>query len=76
VTLSFDPEHPPAEPPPGCDPVLWRLAYQVHVDHRPGVDAFCLARTCRAAFSAWPCQPARLAAQGFLGAGSTPAGGA
>jgi hypothetical protein len=68
VTLPFDPEDPPADPPPGCDAMVWRLAHQVHVDHQPGSDAFCVARTCRGSFTPWPCGPSRLAAQGFLGA--------
>jgi hypothetical protein len=68
VNLPFDPVQPPADPPAGCDVMVWRLAYQLHLDHLPAPDAFCAARTCRERFTPWPCDPSRLAAQGFLGA--------
>ena len=68
VNLPFDPEAPPAEPPPGCDRLMWTLAYRVHVEHQPDADGSCLATTCRGTFTGWPCDAASLAAQAFLGA--------
>ena len=61
--VEWDPEHPPAEPPPGADPLIWRLAYGLHSDHRPHTDGFCV--TCR---EFWPCAPRRLADQGLAAA--------
>ena len=61
--VEWDPEQPPAEPPPGADPLIWRLAYGLHSDHRPHTDGFCV--TCR---QFWPCAPRRLADQGFAAA--------
>jgi len=68
MNLPYDPEHPPQEPPPGCDRLLWMIAYQVHVDHQPGPDGRCGARTCRIGSFVWPCHAAGLAGRGFLGA--------
>jgi hypothetical protein len=59
----WDPEHPPAEPPAGADPLIWRLAYGLYRDHYPHTDGFCV--TCR---EFWPCAPRRLADQGFSAA--------
>jgi hypothetical protein len=66
-TLPFDPEHPPADAPAGCDTVTWHLAYQIYVDHNLAADGVCRARTCRDAFvGEWPCPPRRLAEAGLL----------
>lgn len=65
--VDWDPDHPPAEPPAGADPLLWRLAYGLHRDHRPQTDGFCM--TCR---EFWPCRPRHLAGQGFLAAVQSP----
>ena len=60
--LDWDPENPPAEPPPGADTLIWRLAHGLRTDHsRVGVDGFCV--TCRT-FS--PCRPLRLAERGLV----------
>ena len=63
MTLPFNPENPPAEPPPGCDRLVWTLAYRIHLDHQPDADGVCVARTCR---MFWPCEGASLAEQAFL----------
>jgi hypothetical protein len=63
----WDPEHPPAEPPEGADLLIWRLAHGLWTDHRPHTDGFCV--TCR---RFWPCDPSRLADQGFLAAFPAP----
>ncbi|OLB77920.1 MAG: hypothetical protein AUI14_14760 [Actinobacteria bacterium 13_2_20CM_2_71_6] len=67
MNLPYHPADPPEEPPPGCDRLTWTLAYQVHRDHRPAPDGQCLATTCRATATSWPCDPSRLAAAGFVG---------
>jgi hypothetical protein len=61
--VDWDPERPPAEPPEGADPLLWRLAFGLYSDHRPHNDGFCV--TCG---EFWPCAPRRLADQGFAAA--------
>lgn len=63
--LPYDPADPPADPPRDADPVLWVVAYALHVEHRPGVDGFCIAGTCRARFSVWPCHASELARAGL-----------
>jgi hypothetical protein len=62
-----DPEQPSAEPPAGADPLIWRLAFGLHRDHRPHNDGFC--QTCRAY---WPCAPHNLARLGFVAAVRSP----
>ena len=38
----FDLRCPPERPPDACvDPVLWEIAYALHVAHRPGPDGQC-----------------------------------
>jgi hypothetical protein len=60
LSLSFDLEHPPQEPPAECvDALTWRLAYTLHTSHRPDVDGIC---SCG---HAYPCSSARLAGRGF-----------
>ena len=54
---------PTAEPPAGADPLLWRLAYGLHRDHRAQPDGSCV--TCR---QAWPCAPRGLADRGLSAA--------
>jgi hypothetical protein len=63
VTQLFDLDNPPAHPPEGADPLMWRLAYQVHTDHECSPFGWCRAAECRQA--PWPCRPARLAELGF-----------
>lgn len=54
-----DPTVPPATPPDGCwSPLLWDLARQVLIDHRPALDGHCML--CRPPEPV-PCQPRRLA---------------
>lgn len=80
--LPFDPDDPPEQPPAGADPMTWRMAYRIFLDHRPGSDGRCLAATCEAAGASWPCPAAGLARAGFVDAcrdaatGGDPAGGA
>lgn len=64
--LPYDPDDPPAEPPRGAEPVLWVVAYALHAEHRPGVDGFCVAGTCRARLLVWPCHASELARAGLL----------
>ncbi len=66
MLLPFDPECPPEEPPANADPLTWSMAYQLHRDHQPGPDGFCVAVTCRAGFAFWPCEPAKLAGAGLI----------
>jgi hypothetical protein len=69
MSMPYDPENPPPEPPRGADPLVWRLAYQVHSDHRLGPDGRCTAEACVGV--GWPCGAARLSAAGFaVAAGS------
>ncbi|NJC63912.1 hypothetical protein HC028_05230 [Planosporangium flavigriseum] len=68
VRAEFDQQNPPAQPPRGADPLLWRLSYQVWTDHQPAVDQFCQAGACRDAFRPWPCPPRRFAMVGLLAA--------
>jgi hypothetical protein len=43
-TGPFDLVDPPERPPEACvDPVLWELAYTLHLAHRPGSDGRCPA---------------------------------
>jgi hypothetical protein len=76
VPLPYDPADPPASPPPGCPhPLLWRLAHQLHRDHRPDADGFCV--TCVPA-EFLPCIGRHLAQRGFHaacgGSDDTPVG--
>jgi hypothetical protein len=59
--IRFDPEDPPEQPPAGCvDPLLWRVAHALHLEHRPEPDNRC---NCGEVF---PCTRACLAARGLL----------
>jgi hypothetical protein len=61
VSLSFDPEEPPEQPPVGCtDPLLWHVSRALHQEHQPEPDGRC------GCGDRYPCQPARLAARGLL----------
>ncbi|GAA1803096.1 hypothetical protein GCM10009682_26180 [Luedemannella flava] len=62
MTARLDLADPPAEPPASADPLVWRIAYALHVVHRPDSTACCV--TC-AGSEPWPCRPSRLAARGF-----------
>jgi hypothetical protein len=65
VHLPYDPEDPPPEPPPGSDPLVWRLAYGLHSDHQPDSYGWCVV--CRP-LTTWPCNSSRLSAVGFAAA--------
>jgi hypothetical protein len=54
-------DDPPAEPPVGVDPLVWRLAYGLYLDHSAHTDAFCV--TCR---NFWPCEWRLLAEHAFV----------
>ncbi|GAA5193124.1 hypothetical protein GCM10023322_54310 [Rugosimonospora acidiphila] len=59
--VQYDPENPPEQPPEGCaDPLLWRVAHALHLEHQPEQDSRC---TCGEMF---PCSRAGLAARGML----------
>lgn len=63
MRFAFDPEDPPAEPPPGCVlPTVWRLTYRLHRSHRPVASDRCV---CGEPF---PCPSRRLVERGFLAA--------
>jgi hypothetical protein len=66
--LPYDPDSPPQDPPTGADRLVWMLAYALHVEHRPGVDGFCVAVSCRSESNLWPCEALTLARCGFLDA--------
>ncbi len=52
---------PPAVPPVGADPLIWRLAYGLYLDHSAHTDAFCV--TCK---NYWPCEWRLLAEHAFV----------
>lgn len=58
--MTWDPEDPPAEPPPDADPLVWRLSYGLYQDHRVHTDGFCV--TCK---QFWPCPNRRTAERGL-----------
>jgi hypothetical protein len=61
VSLSFDTEDPPEQPPPGCaDPLLWRVSVALHQEHRwyRGDRCSCGDR--------YPCDRGRLAERGLV----------
>jgi hypothetical protein len=61
MRLAFDPDEPPAEPPPECvSPTIWRLTHRLHRTHQLAADQLC---TCGDRF---PCAARRLADRGFL----------
>src|SRR5947207_15212688 len=66
VRLSFDPVDPPADPPAGADPLMWRLAYALHREHQPEWEGPCRATSCRNVGARWPCPPSKLAEVGLV----------
>lgn len=68
MRVPYDVEDPPARPPEGSDPLMWRLAYAVHCDHQPDAAGYCTAGTCGVLRVPWPCSPSRLSALGFSAA--------
>jgi|GEM_PF-5341448 len=61
VTLSFETEEPPEQPPRGCaDPLLWLVSYALRQEHQwePGGRCMCGDR--------YPCSRARLAERGLV----------
>lgn len=66
MTLPYDIDDPPEEPPNGADRLVWLLSWGVHQEHQPGVSSFCVAPTCTRQFALWPCHQSRLARAGFL----------
>ena len=70
MDIVFDPEDPPAEPPPGTpQPLLWCMARQVFADHDVGVDdGGPMVPRCRICDEPWPCRPRRMAEGGLLAA--------
>jgi hypothetical protein len=61
----FDSEEPPEEPPKGTDPLVWRLAWTVWMEHQIDVTGFCRARTCRDVWAPWPCDRSGLGTAGL-----------
>jgi hypothetical protein len=66
TSLPFDPQNPPEEPPANANPLTWSMAYQIHSDHQPAADGFCVAITCKTRFAFWPCDALALASAGFI----------
>jgi hypothetical protein len=61
VSLAFDTDAPPEQPPAGCaDPLLWRVSRALYEEHRwePGDRCMCGDR--------YPCNRARLAERGLV----------
>ena len=58
----FNPDSPPAMVPRNVHPLVWGLAYAVHVAHVPGADGWCVA--CRPR-TLWRCPPSMMARRGF-----------
>lgn len=67
MNMPYDIDNPPQEPPPGCDPILWKVAYALREEHVEGPDGFCVAAACRRAASLWPCPKRNLADVGLMG---------
>lgn len=61
--VNFDPDNPPAEPPANADPLVWRMAHEIRTAHQPDRTQCCV--TCPGS-TGWPCEPARIAARGYL----------
>jgi hypothetical protein len=61
--LPYNPEDPPYTPPAGADPLVWRLARGLWLDHQPhAVDIYhCV--TCKAYY---PCVNRQLADRGLM----------
>jgi hypothetical protein len=68
VNYPFDRDNPPEEPPARTDRLLWMVAYALRAEHEPGVDGFCVARTCVKESELWPCRRRSLADGGLLAA--------
>jgi hypothetical protein len=63
---------PPSHPPPGADPLMWRLSYYLYLDHRE-LRGRCAARSCH--YALWPCDVVRYAVVGMrVAMGSRPPG--
>jgi hypothetical protein len=61
VSLSFDTEEPPEQPPLGCsDPLLWRVSYALRQEHLWESGGRCLCG------NRYPCDSARLAERGLV----------
>lgn len=60
--MAHVPVPPPYDPPPGADPLMWRLSYYVYSEHR-ALHGRCTARGCR--YALWPCNPSRYALVGM-----------
>jgi hypothetical protein len=61
VTLSFDTENPPEQPPVDCvDPLLWRVSHALREEHRFDHGDRCLCG------DRYPCNRVRLAERGLI----------
>jgi hypothetical protein len=68
MQLPFDPDDPPADPPPGSDRALWVMSHSLWAAHQPDPDGICVVKKCRDAFMLWPCHSHRIASAGLIGA--------
>ncbi|GAA1785143.1 hypothetical protein GCM10009682_04000 [Luedemannella flava] len=68
IHVSFDPQDPPDDPPPGADPSYWRVAVRLFRDHSPPSDAGPGPTPCRQCNQPWPCAARRAAERGLIGA--------
>lgn len=62
MVARFDLDDPPADPPEGADPLVWRMAHALREAHQPDSTACCV--TCPYS-EPWPCRPSKLAASGY-----------
>jgi hypothetical protein len=60
--IDWDTEDPPAEPPCGADPLIWRLSLSLRQDHL-GYDS---EGSCLACRGRWPCRMRIAAEQGLV----------
>jgi hypothetical protein len=67
VNIPYDIDNPPAEPPPGVSPLLWKVAFALRGEHDEGPDGWCLATSCRRASALWPCEKRKLSDVGLMG---------
>jgi hypothetical protein len=67
VNLPYEIDNPPADPPAGVDPLLWKVAFALRAEHEPGLDGWCVAGICKGKSSLWPCGERKLADAGLMG---------
>jgi hypothetical protein len=65
LPIDYDPPEPlfsvPAEPPAGCDALLWMVSRELLAAHQIGAHYLCTAASCNAAVVEWPCEQSFMA---------------